>query len=223
MSGTIIYGPDSLTVGADTELHAYNAGWVKVLGSVDNMNILNADDFISVGSNGDDVIYRYTGTGSPTGDQLVGADCKVIAATYDWAGAAVRVDASGNCYVVRIGNGNFELVKVSGNGATWTRVAGGAATFSTNTMYAVTLQATGTSTTALVATMTGQTNLTYNDSSSPYTSGYCGLYGCYQYSGIAIDNPQITDLAAVAATPYIVNIRPIYSHIRIGLAPSRRV
>ena len=213
---TVVYGPDAFTVGSDTTLATYSADW-ELIGVAGGTMVVNAalDVVGHSATSYDDAFYRWKGTGSPTGDQQIAANLQHPASNAAFGDLRLLTRVTGT-----VGGSNLKayagelhratatvtmyLYKVSAAG-TFTELASGDATVGLDA-HNCTLDATGTSTTALSFKVTGHTTLTYDDSSSPYTSGVCGLSSYYNdnnafnatYTG-RIDNVQITDLTPVSA------------------------
>lgn len=170
---SVFYGPDSFTVGADTTLPSYNAGWVRRV-DTGTMDILNADDYCSNAAGNTAAIYAYEGSGSPNGGNQ-----KITGNLFSSSGAepalCVRV-AAGQAYAlsVREANGYYRLYKVSGT--TWSFLTNTSTiNWTSGAWNTVSLKASDNGANVDITISDGTNTEIYTDTTSPFTTGYIGI------------------------------------------------
>jgi hypothetical protein len=223
----VVYGLDTFTVGADTNLGAYVANWA---GDTSTILILNADDALSTTGYNSNRKAWYTGAGV-LGDQRVSGTVwnNGSGGSSVWcSGFLTRFDANGNGYAAEYTGASdatyrLNIYKYTNNGGTKTLVAN-SGTSVTNialpptTWYAASFEAVGTTTTVLTFRV-GQFEITYSDSSSPLTSGYPGVVvaeGNSGYRGL-VDDLRIENTGLQAG----VSVYP--GAIRLGSNGASRI
>jgi hypothetical protein len=195
---TQIYS-DTFTVGADAELDAYDADWVKVSANQDDVSVIAANDRLegtnSVGNNAD-----YTWTGQTVLEERIQATLNAGSA---WSSLTVRGDLDMNNYLAEWDSSSNAIILyratgfTGGSGGSWTQVAFGGTVASSTTYTGAYLKATGTNPVELEGgdDTNGAAAVTYSDSNAArHQSGQPGI-SMATNSGGWIDNVEIWDEA----------------------------
>jgi len=194
---------------ATVALDSADSDWVKAHGdSGGEMLVMGSTGRLEAGP-ADLMIYRYTGTDSPTGDQLIRANVHTGTSTEEHFQLMVRVGSTGSGYVAtwRPVLGVVRLYRVAvGVSVSATLLETATATVLVSTTYLMTLKVTGTN--PCVLTLSDNVNgelISYDDSNaSRATSGYPGLYfnAANNLTGDTspawVDNLQIEDWSSGA-------------------------
>jgi hypothetical protein len=194
---TQIYS-DTFTVGADTELDAYDADWVKVSANQDDVSVIAATDRLegsnSVGNNAD-----YSWTGQTVLEQRIKGTLNAGAA---WTSFSVRGDLDMNNYLAEWDAQSNAIILyratgfTGGAGGSWLQVASAGAVAASTAYANAYLKATGQNPVALRGgDDTNGDVLTYDDSNAArHQSGRPGI-SMATNSGGWIDNVEIWDEA----------------------------
>lgn len=123
----MIVHTDPFTVGADTDFGSYGS-WSAALGAAGAMRVVAATDRLETVTTNADHWCRWTGPGSPTGDQKIRARLRIENSGGGSHGACallVRTDGVGNGYngfwtSTPGGTGTVEFYRVTGDGTVFT-------------------------------------------------------------------------------------------------------
>jgi hypothetical protein len=189
---TLIYGPDSFAVGADTNLDVYDANWSKVAGVGTGIMIARATtDELHVSGNGLGSGYRWLGS-TPVDQRIV---AKLIAANNSYPGLTCRQAANSDAYLAewQATEGHIALYRVSLNWATFTPLGTGGVVAHLTAYPGAYIKITGTNPCHIeVGDSVNGVAITVDDSNAArYTSGAVGIT---TYPFIATE-PAVDDIS----------------------------
>ena len=202
-----VFGPDTFTVGADTNIDAYPAGdadYAYTEGSGTDLTVNAANDRVQTASLETNKYARLIDAAAPTGDQEEIADCQASATGGDAVGRClVRGGAVGNhCYIcdVNIAAANeLEIYRLDAGSASL--VASSDRGLTGDAMRRMRLRATGAGARVAIVQQADDTRplLFVDTTANRKTSGTPGL-SLYNVTANAafVDNLSVDDLAATA-------------------------
>lgn len=205
---TVVFGPDTFTVGADIGLALYPSGspdYSYNMGSGTNLTVNAANDRVQAPTTSTDLLGRCSDAAAPTGDQEVTASvyCNAAATPDNSAGLAVRVATAGtaNGYVVYTNGGNITIYRIDTGSFVTMSPTPVARTFTTGAQ-SCRFKATGAgATVSLEFQLAATAIISVTDSTaSRKTAGTSGFHFFNSTANVAfVDNFQIDDLAVGGA------------------------